>query len=172
MQHLHISPQLPFHWPNQVSGSDPQAGLQGRGLQAAATDPAANFLKKYIVNDNNFSSMDNFWTMPQSSECGKPFTFPVASINSNVFIGSFVFYIGEQSSSQHLLMLAFFPLLQRIRDLEDKTDIQKRQIKDLEEKVCVKFNMYVLQPFFFFRWENTLSFAHCTFFALSYFVPG
>eukprot|EP00069_Balaena_mysticetus_P012068 bmy_07356T0 len=31
---------------------------------------------------------------------------------------------------------------QRIRDLEDKTDIQKRQIKDLEEKVHVKFNMY------------------------------
>lgn len=33
-------------------------------------------------------------------------------------------------------------LFQRIRDLEDKTDIQKRQIKDLEEKVHVKFNMY------------------------------
>uniref|UniRef100_A0A2K5Y4R4 Janus kinase and microtubule interacting protein 2 n=1 Tax=Mandrillus leucophaeus TaxID=9568 RepID=A0A2K5Y4R4_MANLE len=33
---------------------------------------------------------------------------------------------------------------QRIRDLEDKTDIQKRQIKDLEEKVCVKFNKYLI----------------------------
>lgn len=30
---------------------------------------------------------------------------------------------------------AFFSDFQRIRDLEDKTDIQKRQIKDLEEKV-------------------------------------
>lgn len=30
---------------------------------------------------------------------------------------------------------AFFSAFQRIRDLEDKTDIQKRQIKDLEEKV-------------------------------------
>uniref|UniRef100_A0A2K6G2L3 Janus kinase and microtubule interacting protein 2 n=1 Tax=Propithecus coquereli TaxID=379532 RepID=A0A2K6G2L3_PROCO len=33
---------------------------------------------------------------------------------------------------------------QRIRDLEDKTDIQKRQIKDLEEKVCVEFNIYFI----------------------------
>nr|XP_023406168.1 janus kinase and microtubule-interacting protein 2 isoform X5 [Loxodonta africana] len=33
---------------------------------------------------------------------------------------------------------------QRIRDLEDKTDIQKRQIKDLEEKVCAKLNICVI----------------------------
>lgn len=30
-----------------------------------------------------------------------------------------------------------FLFLQRIRDLEDKTEIQRRQIKDLEEKVGV-----------------------------------
>lgn len=38
-----------------------------------------------------------------------------------------------------------FPhFMQRIRDLEDKTDIQKRQIKDLEEKVCIKLLCYNL----------------------------
>ena len=37
---------------------------------------------------------------------------------------------------------SFSPFFQRIRDLEDKTDIQKRQIKDLEEKVSVKFSVY------------------------------
>lgn len=31
--------------------------------------------------------------------------------------------------------LDFSEYLQRIRDLEDKTEIQRRQIKDLEEKV-------------------------------------
>lgn len=39
------------------------------------------------------------------------------------------------------VFLLIFSFLQRIRDLEDKTDIQKRQIKDLEEKVCIKFNI-------------------------------
>lgn len=35
----------------------------------------------------------------------------------------------------------FLHFVQRIRDLEDKTDIQKRQIKDLEEKVFIKLNI-------------------------------
>lgn len=42
--------------------------------------------------------------------------------------------------------MLFFSFLQRIRDLEDKTDIQKRQIKDLEEKV--NFNIYFNLYFF------------------------
>lgn len=33
------------------------------------------------------------------------------------------------------LLFFFSEYLQRIRDLEDKTEIQRRQIKDLEEKV-------------------------------------
>lgn len=39
------------------------------------------------------------------------------------------------SQAKLLNLVAFFSNFQRIRDLEDKTDIQKRQIKDLEEKV-------------------------------------
>lgn len=37
---------------------------------------------------------------------------------------------------------AHFSPFQRIRDLEDKTEIQRRQIKDLEEKVGVKYEEY------------------------------
>ena len=39
------------------------------------------------------------------------------------------------SQAKLLSLVPFFSNFQRIRDLEDKTDIQKRQIKDLEEKV-------------------------------------
>uniref|UniRef100_G3UC82 Janus kinase and microtubule interacting protein 2 n=1 Tax=Loxodonta africana TaxID=9785 RepID=G3UC82_LOXAF len=39
---------------------------------------------------------------------------------------------------------------QRIRDLEDKTDIQKRQIKDLEEKVCAKVSSFLFYSILFF----------------------
>lgn len=66
--------------------------------------------------------------------------------------------------------LGFFFFLQRIRDLEDKTDIQKRQIKDLEEKVCVQYEFQSLR----FRSENNRSFTRCVSFLLSYCVscPG
>lgn len=37
--------------------------------------------------------------------------------------------------SMFLLTVSSLNILQRIRDLEDKTEIQRRQIKDLEEKV-------------------------------------
>uniref|UniRef100_A0A8D0H6X1 Janus kinase and microtubule interacting protein 2 n=1 Tax=Sphenodon punctatus TaxID=8508 RepID=A0A8D0H6X1_SPHPU len=40
---------------------------------------------------------------------------------------------------------------QRIRDLEDKTDIQKRQIKDLEEKVGCSTHIFFKSRLFFLR---------------------
>lgn len=39
------------------------------------------------------------------------------------------------SSEKHIVHRFLSEYLQRIRDLEDKTEIQRRQIKDLEEKV-------------------------------------
>lgn len=39
------------------------------------------------------------------------------------------------SSTSKMFSFCFFLLSQRIRDLEAKTDRQRRQIKDLEEKV-------------------------------------
>lgn len=39
------------------------------------------------------------------------------------------------TADKHIPYLFLSEYLQRIRDLEDKTEIQRRQIKDLEEKV-------------------------------------
>jgi len=44
-------------------------------------------------------------------------------------------YLFSRANYLEFSLDAFFSNFQRIRDLEDKTDIQKRQIKDLEEKV-------------------------------------
>lgn len=59
-------------------------------------------------------------------------------------------------------------LMQRIRDLEDKTDIQRRQIKDLEEKVWICIHLTWILMFYmdsrewrwrWWRWWSPLSFS-------------
>uniref|UniRef100_A0AAY5F0R2 Janus kinase and microtubule-interacting protein C-terminal domain-containing protein n=1 Tax=Electrophorus electricus TaxID=8005 RepID=A0AAY5F0R2_ELEEL len=56
---------------------------------------------------------------------------------------------------------------QRIRDLEDKTDIQRRQIKDLEEKVR-EFYFYPLSSYFHFQLSQECT-AKTFFFKCDYF---